>query len=126
MSSSSSLFPLLFVAIFLVLCSQIALSLSPNFFLQSHNDIISPKKLQLTMGEKLIRQLNLFPKHDINIVSSKDNNYENKLFEKKLDLSYLGDSGATVQDLGHHAGYFPLINTKSARFDYLSYIIIYY
>ncbi|XP_049380968.1 serine carboxypeptidase-like [Solanum stenotomum] len=121
MSSSSSLFSLLFVAIFLVLCSQIALSLSPNFFLQSHNDNISPKKFQLTMGEKLITQLNLFPKHDINIVSSKDNsvnNYENKLFEKKLDLSYLGDSGSTVQDLGHHAGYFPLVHTKAARMFY--------
>ncbi|CAN4120370.1 unnamed protein product [Withania somnifera] len=72
------------------------------------------------MAKKLIRQLNLFPKHDINIVSSslEFNNYEEKLFEKKLNLSYLGDSGATVQDLGHHAGYFPLVHTKSARMFY--------
>ncbi|XP_055833783.1 serine carboxypeptidase-like [Solanum dulcamara] len=121
MSSSSSLFSLLFVAIFLVSFSQIALSLSPKFFLQSHYDDISSKKTAITMGEKLISQLNLFPKHDINIVSSKENsinNYEERLFEKKLNLSYLGDSGSTVQDLGHHAGYFPLVHTKAARMFY--------
>lgn len=71
------------------------------------------------MAEKFIRQLNLFPKHDINIISSKDNialANEERLFEKKLNLPYLGDSGATVQDLGHHAGYFRLAHTKAARY----------
>ncbi|KAM3302958.1 hypothetical protein P3S67_013988 [Capsicum chacoense] len=122
---SSSSFSLLFIAIFLVSFSQISLSLSSKFFLPSHNDnvehVISPKKFPITMAEKFIRQLNLFPKHDINIVSSKENifnNYEEKLFEKKLNLSYIGDSGSTVQDLGHHAGYFPLVHTKSARMFY--------
>ncbi|XP_059314690.1 serine carboxypeptidase-like [Lycium ferocissimum] len=120
----SSSFSLLFLAIFLVSFSQIALSISPKFLLPSHDEpIISPKKFPITMAEKLIRQLNLFPKHDINIVSSKENgaleaNYEQGLFEKKLNISYLGDSGSTVQDLGHHAGYFPLVHTKAARMFY--------
>lgn len=111
-SSSSSLFSLLFIAIFLVSFSQIALSLSSKYFLTSHNDDINPKKFQ----EKLIRQLNLFPKHDINIVTNYDD--DKKLFEKKLNLSFLGDSGSTLQDLAHHAGYFPLVHTKDARFDF--------
>ncbi|KAM3302957.1 serine carboxypeptidase-like [Capsicum chacoense] len=115
---SSSSFTLLFVVIlFLISFSQISLSLSSKFLFSSHDD---DNKL-ITMTEKLIKQLNLFPKHDINIVSSKENivnNYEEKLFEKKLNLSYIGDSGSTVQHLGHHAGYFPLVHTKSARMFY--------
>ncbi|KAH0671273.1 hypothetical protein KY285_025776 [Solanum tuberosum] len=72
------------------------------------------------MAEKFIRQLNLFPKHDINIiVSSKDQIADqHRLFEKKLNLSYLGHSGATVQDLGHHAGYYHLLHSKAARMFY--------
>ncbi|KAJ8551914.1 hypothetical protein K7X08_028357 [Anisodus acutangulus] len=121
---ASSSFSVLFVSIFLVSFSQTALSISPKFFLPSHDEhITSTKKFPTTMAEKFIRQLNLFPKHDINIVSSKENNaldanYDQRLFEKKLNLSYLGDSGATVQDLGHHAGYFPLVHTKAARMFY--------
>ncbi|KAM3399050.1 serine carboxypeptidase-like [Capsicum galapagoense] len=115
---SSSSFTLLFVVIlFLISFSQISLSLSSKFLFSSHDD---DNKL-INMTEKLIKQLNLFPKHDINIVSSKENifnNYEEKLFEKKLNLSYIGDSGSTVQHLGHHAGYFPLVHTKSARMFY--------
>ncbi|OIT23151.1 PREDICTED: serine carboxypeptidase-like [Nicotiana attenuata] len=119
MASSFSLIP--FLALFLVSFSHIALSLSSKSFLPFHKPIISQKKFPVTMAEKFIRQLNLFPKHDINIISSKDNialANDERLFEKKLNLPYLGDSGATVQDLGHHAGYFRLLHTKAARMFY--------
>ncbi|XP_059314691.1 serine carboxypeptidase-like [Lycium ferocissimum] len=121
---ASTSFSLLFLTICLVSFSQIALSISPKFFLPSHDDsIMSQTKFPTTMAETFIRQLNLFPKRDINIVSSKENsaleaNYERGLFEKKLNLSCLGDSGSTVQDLGHHAGYFPLVHAKAARMFY--------
>ncbi|NP_001313085.1 serine carboxypeptidase-like precursor [Nicotiana tabacum] len=119
MASSFSLIP--FLALFLASFSHIALSLSSKSFLPFHKPIRSQKKIPVTMAEKFIRQLNLFPKHDINIISSKDNialANEERLFEKKLNLPYLGDSGATVQDLGHHAGYFRLAHTKAARMFY--------
>ncbi|CAN4101559.1 unnamed protein product [Withania somnifera] len=72
------------------------------------------------MAEKLIKQLNLFPKHDINKASPGKPvaATEQTLFEKRFNLSYLGDSGATVQDLGHHAGYYRLPHTKDARMFY--------
>nr|GMD24077.1 serine carboxypeptidase-like [Ipomoea batatas] len=37
-----------------------------------------------------------------------------RLVEKQLKLKLLGDSGATVEDLGHHAGYYRLPNTVDA------------
>ncbi|XP_055810737.1 serine carboxypeptidase-like [Solanum dulcamara] len=110
---ASSIFSLLFLTIFLVSLSHV-LSSSSKFFLD-----FQPKK---TMSEKFMRQLNLFPKHDINIiVSSKEIASlitNQRLFEKKLNLSYLGDSGTTVQDLAHHAGYYHLLHTKAARMFY--------
>nr|XP_004240167.1 serine carboxypeptidase-like [Solanum lycopersicum] len=107
---ASSIFSLLFLTI----CSlSHVLSYSSKNLLDSHD----PMK---TMAEKFISQLNLFPKHDINIiVSSKDQIVDQqRLFEKKLILSYLGHSGATVQDLAHHAGYYHLLHTKAARMFY--------
>lgn len=111
---ASSIFSLLFLAVFLVSLSHIVLSSSSKFFLDS-KPVSAPK----TIAEKFIRQLNLFPKFDINIVSSKERPpliTKQRLYEKKLNLSYLGDSDATVQDLGHHAGYYHLPHSKAARF----------
>ena len=76
-----------------------------------------PKK----QAEKLIRELNLFPEHDININTGNNSAAAaaaaaTSVVEKRLNLPVLGDSGATVQDLGHHAGYFRLPNTKAARY----------
>lgn len=113
---ASSIFSLLFLTI----CSlSHVLSYSSKNLLDSHD----PMK---TMAEKFISQLNLFPKHDINIiVSSKDQIVDQqRLFEKKLILSYLGHSGATVQDLAHHAGYYHLLHTKAARLYFLSRVNI--
>ncbi|PHU14274.1 Serine carboxypeptidase 3 [Capsicum chinense] len=72
------------------------------------------------MAEKFIEQLNLFPKRDINkaLQGKSVTAAKRSLFEKRFNLSYLGDSGATVQDLGHHAGYYHLPHTKDARMFY--------
>ncbi|KAI4304699.1 hypothetical protein MLD38_040173 [Melastoma candidum] len=64
--------------------------------------------------ESLIQALNLFPEETVNIVGA-DVLAESSLIEKKLDLGLLGDSGSSVADLGHHAGYFRLPNTKASR-----------
>nr|GEY85546.1 serine carboxypeptidase-like [Tanacetum cinerariifolium] len=40
------------------------------------------------------------------------------IVEKRLSLSVLGDSGATVQDLAQHAGYYRIENTVDARMFY--------
>ncbi|CDP07044.1 unnamed protein product [Coffea canephora] len=100
-------------------------STSPAFSIRAtgndHNLLPSstlnfPKK----QAEKLIRELNLFPEHDININTGNNSAAAaaTSVVEKRLNLPVLGDSGATVQDLGHHAGYFRLPNTKAARMFY--------
>lgn len=101
-----SYFSLLFLTLFFV-------SAKSN---DADNFLSSTQKFPITMAEKLIRQLNLFPKHEINKATD-DSATQQGLFEKKLNLSYIGDSGATVQNLGHHAGYYRLPHTKDARFE---------
>ncbi|KAF3658039.1 Serine carboxypeptidase 3 [Capsicum annuum] len=110
-------FSFLFLAL-LVYLSPHALSLS-----SSNNDdefSLSSTKFPVPMAEKFIEQLNLFPKRDINkaLQGKSVTAAKQSLFEKRFNLSYLGDSGATVQDLGHHAGYYRLPHTKDARMFY--------
>ncbi|XP_027085115.1 serine carboxypeptidase-like [Coffea arabica] len=71
-------------------------------------------------AERLIRQLNLFPELEINISPGHPGNLSgSRIVEKQFSLSCLGDSGATVEDLGHHAGYYKLQHSKDARMFYL-------
>ncbi|KAJ8768682.1 hypothetical protein K2173_023586 [Erythroxylum novogranatense] len=71
-------------------------------------------------AEKLIRALNLFPKHEVNLVAYNEDSLPNAsgIVEKQLKLHILGDPGPSVQDLGHHAGYYRLPNTVGARMFY--------
>ncbi|KAG5599169.1 hypothetical protein H5410_030539 [Solanum commersonii] len=114
----ASCLSVLFLALLVVFLSSRVLSLS-----SSNNEdefMLSSAKFPVPMAEKLIKQLNLFPKHDINKASSSPlaATHQQTLFEKRFNLSYLGDSGATVQDLGHQAGYYRLPHTKDARMFY--------
>lgn len=69
-----------------------------------------------TRAEKLIRHLNLFPDHEINIWPGHPSNLsESRIAEKRLHLDCLGGSGANVEDLGHHAGYYRLPQSIGAR-----------
>ncbi|KAL2328549.1 hypothetical protein Fmac_021976 [Flemingia macrophylla] len=68
-------------------------------------------------AEKQIRSFNLFPKKPINIV--KDDHagvIPGKIVEKKF--SFFGDTGTSIEDLGHHAGYYALPHSKAARMFY--------
>ncbi|KAL3530508.1 hypothetical protein ACH5RR_009830 [Cinchona calisaya] len=79
----------------------------------------STLKLPKTQAQKLIRQLNLFPEHEINISPGHPTTLsESRIVEKRFRLPYLGNSGATLEDFGHHAGYYRLPHSKDARMFY--------
>ncbi|OVA06949.1 Peptidase S10 [Macleaya cordata] len=74
-------------------------------------------------AEKLIRQLNLFPKDATTEVM--DNYYSSaapKLVEKSFKFPNLiessSSSGSSVEDLGHHAGYYRIQHSHAARMFY--------
>ncbi|XAR60018.1 Carboxypeptidase C [Bertholletia excelsa] len=76
-----------------------------------------PKK----QAEQFIRGLNLFPKHGFNKgspVFNESSSVIGSLVEKPLKLPALGDSETSIEDLGHHAGYYRLPHTKDARMFY--------
>lgn len=80
----------------------------------STSDFEFPK----TQAQKLIRSLNLFPKHEVNhrAVQDDDDLGASRIVEKPLRFPFLADSTPSVQDLGHHAGYYKLPHTKDARY----------
>ncbi|KAL0370105.1 UNVERIFIED_CONTAM: Serine carboxypeptidase-like 48 [Sesamum angustifolium] len=72
-----------------------------------------------TQAERLIRALNLFPKNEVNHHAGKDHGFgASRIVEKRFKFPFLGDSGASVQHLGHHAGYYRLQHSKDARMFY--------
>ncbi|CAN1182128.1 Serine carboxypeptidase-like 48 [Linum perenne] len=71
-------------------------------------------------AERLIRSLNLFPKHDANIVlndqSAKD---APAISERQFNLNVTGAApGPSIQQFGHYAGYYSLPSTKGAKMFY--------
>lgn len=81
----------------------------------------SPSELPLISAEKLIRDLNLFPNEPINIVDGDSPRHTPRLMEKRFRLPNLVDSdGVSVEDLGHHAGYYKIDHSHSARFDFIN------
>ncbi|OVA17989.1 Peptidase S10 [Macleaya cordata] len=77
--------------------------------------IPSSANFPTTQAEKLIRQLNLFPKDaeavDESVVAP-------KIVEKRFRFPNLADSGVSVEDLGHHAGYYKIEHSHAARMFY--------
>ncbi|XP_022890082.1 serine carboxypeptidase-like [Olea europaea var. sylvestris] len=70
-------------------------------------------------AEKLIRELNLFPKESINIVHDRNFSNRPKIVEKAFKLPHLIDTaGVSLQDLGHHAGYYQIQHSHAARMFY--------
>ncbi|ESW04313.1 hypothetical protein PHAVU_011G084700 [Phaseolus vulgaris] len=91
------------------------LSLSSSYatFDPSHH----PAYLPQSHAERLIRSLNVFPKDSVNITKGDHGGFvPGMIVEKKF--SFLGDSGPSVEDLGHHAGYYSLPHSKAARMFY--------
>ncbi|KAK2370896.1 serine carboxypeptidase [Trifolium repens] len=79
------------------------------------NDTLLSSKLT---AENLIRGLNLFPKHSINIAENVPHFVHGNIVEKKFTFPGFVDSGPSVEELGHHAGYYSLPHSKAARMFY--------
>ncbi|XVF68513.1 hypothetical protein PTKIN_Ptkin11bG0008700 [Pterospermum kingtungense] len=72
-------------------------------------------------AEKLIRGLNLFPKHGANVGFNEDLTAEtSKIVEKQFRFPVLGapTAGPSVREFAHYAGYYKLPHAKSARMFY--------
>ncbi|KAH7537131.1 serine carboxypeptidase-like [Ziziphus jujuba] len=76
-------------------------------------------------AKRLIKDLNLFPEHDVNVIDSADSiassaNESKKIVEKRFKMPNLVESGGvSVEDLGHHAGYYKIEHSNAARMFYL-------
>ncbi|RWW08679.1 hypothetical protein GW17_00027865 [Ensete ventricosum] len=71
-------------------------------------------------AKKLIRALNLIPKDASpeSTVGFSSDASQNRIFERRFRFPGLSD-GISVDDLGHHAGYYSLPHTHDARMFYL-------
>ncbi|KAL2525887.1 Serine carboxypeptidase-like 49 [Abeliophyllum distichum] len=75
-------------------------------------------------AEKLIRELNLFPNEPINVVDLDRDNTRHfssgpNIVEWRVKFPNLVDpSGSSIEDLGHHAGYYHIQRSHAARMFY--------
>jgi serine carboxypeptidase-like clade 4 len=94
--------------------------ISPSFSsptCSTNNDILisSTRSYPKLQAENLIRGLNLFPKHSINTPENDPHFVHGNIVEKEFTFPGLVDSGPSVEELGHHAGYYRLPHSKAAR-----------
>lgn len=114
-------FPILLIVLLGCCCFIANASLPNKQQQQDHFKLSSSTTFPKLQAERLIRQLNLFPKHPFNLRVEEDDGLsvedESGLVEKRFEMSGLlsGDPGTTVEDLGHHAGYYRLPHSKDAR-----------
>lgn len=95
------------------------LLISPLSSATNPNDLRRPltTKFVARQAEKLIRELNLFPKESINVVQDGHPSYVGpKLVEKRFRFPNIADSGIPVEELGHHAGYYQIEHSYDARY----------
>ncbi|MFS8033231.1 putative carboxypeptidase C [Helianthus anomalus] len=75
-----------------------------------------------TQAQKLIRDLNLFPKHSVNILAGHATNASfraAKIVEKPFRFpNFVDADGVSVEDLGHHAGYYQIQHSNDAQMFY--------
>ncbi|KAI4382703.1 hypothetical protein MLD38_008633 [Melastoma candidum] len=85
--------------------------------------LVAPSDFPSVHAEKLIRELNLFPK-ELDVVNGRDGvgagGDGKRITERKFVFPNLVgvDSGVSVEDLGHHAGYYKLKHSHDARVFY--------
>lgn len=94
------------------------------FFLSVLIDTSSASLHKRTGYEQLIKDLNLHPQLDVNIfkhnTSDSVNVMVSRIVEKPLRLPILGQSGASVPDFAHLAGYIRIKHTIGGRYQLLS------
>lgn len=93
----------------------------PDYNLRLSSTANFPK----VQAEKLIRGLNLFPKGAANVGIHDTSVTGEKIVEKRLKLPVLADSGASVEELGHHAGYYRLPHSQAARYIFSIFLIVF-
>nr|XP_043617215.1 serine carboxypeptidase-like [Erigeron canadensis] len=72
-------------------------------------------------ARKLIRNLNLFPKHSVNIIDDDVTNRSSvgRIVEKPFRFpNFIGGDGVSVEELGHHAGYYQIQHSNDAQMFY--------
>jgi serine carboxypeptidase-like clade 4 len=99
--------------------TMLLLFISPSFSsptCSTNNDILisSTRSYPKLQAENLIRGLNLFPKHSINTPEN-DPHFVHGNIVEEFTFPGLVDSGPSVEELGHHAGYYSLPHSKAAR-----------
>ncbi|KAK1284976.1 Serine carboxypeptidase-like [Acorus calamus] len=101
---------LLLLFCFLSISSTLPSSANPNFVPKSAEDLIRALNLRPGFPDVLESETE-------DIIGGGDGP---RLIEKRLDLEIRGDSGsdASVEELGHHAGYYRLEHTHAARLFY--------
>ncbi|CAL1366911.1 unnamed protein product [Linum trigynum] len=123
-SSSSSPAALCFsLTLFLVFsCSSaVALRYQPSPTNQKFDSAELTAKGQ---AEMMIRSLNLFPKHEANVVLNDDSaRDEPRISERKFSFNVTGGGagggqGPSIEQFGHYAGYYSLPSTKGAKMFY--------
>ncbi|WCJ41576.1 Serine carboxypeptidase-like [Euphorbia peplus] len=102
-----------FLSLFIVLifsCSYVSSSLLHPL------STTTPKQ----QAQDLIKSFNLSPKHSINLPKNVQSlpDIDADIVEKPLTLQFSGGAGPSVQEFGHHAGYFKLPHAKAARMFY--------
>ncbi|KAK9078519.1 hypothetical protein SSX86_002576 [Deinandra increscens subsp. villosa] len=94
----------------------------PFSFAESQMHDPSSTSQHTRTGFEFIKELNLHPKLDLNIFKPNTSDSvsisNSKFVEKSLKLPVLGESGASVHDLAHLAGYVQINHTIGARMFY--------
>ncbi|KAK9168616.1 hypothetical protein Syun_000756 [Stephania yunnanensis] len=93
--------------VIIVIFSALSLLLQSNL---SSATLVLPK----SQAETLIRQLNLLPTDADPVLDDRSVLSDKKIVEKRFRLPNL-DEGISVEDLGHHAGYYKLPHSHDAR-----------
>ena len=94
----------------------LTLTFSWTTYANNHLHLSSTANFPKQQAEKLIRSLNLFPKDSINIAPQDSSFVTPKIVEKQFSFPSLGYSGPSIEELGHHAGYYQLPHSKAARY----------
>ncbi|KAF5729478.1 Serine carboxypeptidase-like 49 [Tripterygium wilfordii] len=69
-------------------------------------------------AEKMIRELNLSPKEDVNVIEGRDSVAGPRIVERRFRFPNLAETAVSEEDLGHHAGYYKIANSHDARMFY--------
>lgn len=101
--------------LFFLICLSLFASLSSSSASSRLRDGFASSSRRLAVD--LIRGLNLLPGAGEVETEEEADTGGPRLVEKKLNLEILGVSGSnnSVEDLGHHAGYYRLEHTHAAR-----------